>query len=808
MTFHVSKADPSVPVRPNLPASTVRSGAFTGVRRLALKRITSLFLLTLTLMAPRVCIAQEPDESSQQGSSAQDCQLHPDSPGCQQGAEPRRSGEPTVEKSPAALSPVTILTTGPQASPDKKPSIPPAPPEPLPPPTEFQKMVADSVGQMLPLYGASLFHQAPSTFAPVENVPVPADYVVGPGDELDLRLWGQINLELRATVDRNGQVYIPKVGAISVAGIAVSALTDYFRQQIERIYRNFDVAVSLGKLRSINVFFVGAARRPGTYTISSLSTLVNAMFAAGGPAAQGSMRHIQVKRDGKVVTDFDLYDLLLNGDKTKDVPLLSGDVIYVAPVGPQVAIAGSVNTPAIYELKDPQTALSEGIELAGGLSTVADGSRVTVERIDRRQARSVTEFTLDQQGRHQNLKDGDIVRVLSIVPRFDNAVTLRGNVANPGRYPWHAGMRIRELIPDKEMLLTRKYWQSGNALVSGSATKYEQPSDSKADAALLRTEVKLNAPEINWDYALIQRLDSVDLSTMLIPFSLGKAVLEGDAASNLELVSGDVVTVFSQHDISVPLKRQTKLIRVEGEVRVPGVYKIQEGDMLRDVLQRAGGLTENAYLYGTQFTRESARLEQQAALDRLAVEMEGEIQQKSIANTRSNPENAAAIAAQSASQQALLQQLRTAKASGRVVLQIKPNETSLAAIPAIALEDADHVVVPALSQTVSVVGSVFNQSSFLYRKGATVGDYLRQSGSGNATADVRHALLVRADGSVIARASVLKHFGEDFKSTRALPGDTIVIPAKLESGGLSKSIRDWALVASQASIAAAVIAVH
>jgi len=230
--------------------------------------------------------------------------------------------------------------------------------------------------------------------------------------------------------------------------------------------------------------------------------------------------------------------------------------------------------------------------------------------------------------------------------------------------------------------------------------------------------------------------------------------------------------------------------------------------MLRDVLQRAGGLTENAYLYGTQFTRESARLEQQAALDRLAVEMEGEIQQKSIANTRSNPENAAAIAAQSASQQALLQQLRTAKASGRVVLQIKPNETSLAAIPAIALEDADHVVVPALSQTVSVVGSVFNQSSFLYRKGATVGDYLRQSGSGNATADVRHALLVRADGSVIARASVLKHFGEDFKSTRALPGDTIVIPAKLESGGLSKSIRDWALVASQASIAAAVIAVH
>jgi protein involved in polysaccharide export with SLBB domain len=669
-------------------------------------------------------------------------------------------------------------------------------------------MVRDSVGQILPIYGVSLFRQPPSTFAPVENVPVPADYVIGPGDELYVRLWGQINVELRATVDRNGQVFIPKVGAITVAAIPVSGLNDYFHRQIERIYRNFDVAVTLGKLRSINVFFVGEARHPGTYTISSLSTLVNAIFAAGGPAPQGSMRHIQVKRDGKVVTDFDLYDLLLKGDKSKDAPLLTGDVIYVAPVGPQVAMAGSVNTPAIYELKDPQATLGEAIELSGGLSTVADGSRVTVERIDQHQTRSVAEFALDQNDHQQHVKDGDIIRVLSIIPRFDNAVTLRGNVANPGRYPWHAGMRVRDLIPDREMLLTRRYWQSDNALVSGSATKYEQPTESKADVARLRTEVKLNAPEINWDYALIQRLDPVDLSTTLLPFSLGKAVIDGDPASNLELRSGDVVTIFSQHDIAVPVKRQTKLVRIEGEIRVPGIYRIQEGDTLRDILQRAGGLTENAYLYGTQFTRESARLEQQAALDRIAAEMEAEIQQKSIANTRSNPENAAAIAAQSASQQALLQQVRSAKATGRVVLQIKPNDTSLAAIPPLILEDADQVLVPPRSQTISVVGSVFNQSSFLYRRGATVGDYLRESGSGNATADVRHALLVRADGSVIGRTSVFKHFGEDFKSTRVLPGDTIVIPAKLQFGGTSRAIRDWALVASQAAIAAAVIAIH
>jgi polysaccharide biosynthesis/export protein len=776
-------------------------------------------VLTLVIFHADVSWGQAQDTGS---TGAQDCQAHPEAADCQQTSKSSpaaKSATPAGSEQPPNISPMPSAApgaeeTGEEAKPLRPSSLRPQPeprsqPEPPPPPpTEFQLMVADSVGQRLPIYGASLFRQPPSTFAPLENVPVPADYVIGPGDELNVRLWGQLNVELRATVDRNGHVFVPKVGTIQVAGVHVSNLDGYFREQIERIYRNFELAVTLGKLRAIDVFFVGEARRPGSYTISSLSTLVNAIFAGGGPAPQGSMRHIQVKRDGQLVTDFDLYDLLLKGDKSKDVPLLPGDVIYIAPVGPQVAIAGSVNAPAIYELKDGRTSLSDAIELAGGLNTVADGSKATVERIDQRQVRSVAEFALDQSGRQQMVKDGDIIRILSIVPRFDNAVTLRGNVANPGRYPWHSGMKIRDLIPSKETLLTRSYWHSENALVTGAATQYEKPLESKADAGRLRTEVKLNAPEINWDYAAIQRLNPVDLSTTLIPFSLGKAVLEGDETNNMELRAGDIVTIFSQRDISVPIKRQTMLVRVEGEVRVPGIYKIQQGDTLREILERAGGLTENAYLYGTQFTRESARLEQQAALDRITTEMEAEIQQKSIANTRSNPDNAVAIAAQSASQQTLVQQLRAAKASGRVVLQLKPSANSLTAVPPVILEDADHVLVPPQSQMVSVVGSVYNQSSFLYRKGATVGDYIRASGGGNATADLRHVLLVRADGSVIGQTSVFKHFGESFTSIRVLPGDAIVIPAKLQSGGFSKALRDWALLASQASIAAAVIATH
>ena len=762
--------------------------------------------LSLALLCAGASRAQAPN-----ATGGQDCLAHPEAAGCLQSAKPSlgtKTPAPSLEQLPTTIPVITPISSE-AAGEGGKPATAKAPfqPEPPPPPTEFQLMVADSVGKMLPIYGASLFRQPPSTFAPVENVPVPADYVIGPGDELYVRLWGQLNVELRVTVDRNGQVFVPKVGPISVAGVHVSQLDAHFRQQIERIFRNFDLTVTLGKLRSIDVLFVGEARRPGTYTISSLSTLVNAIFAAGGPAPQGSMRHIQLKRDGQIITEFDLYDLLSKGDKSKDMALLPGDVIYVPPAGPQVAVAGSVNTPSIYELKDGKTSLADVIGLAGGLNTVADGSKATIERIDQRQIRSVTEFSLDAKGQQEMVKDGDIVRILSIVPRFENAVTLRGNVANPGRYPWHAGMKIRDLLPNKDMLLTRNYWQSQNALVSGAGTQYEKPAQSKADQESLRTEVKLNAPEINWDYAVIQRLNPVDLSTTLIPFSLGKAVLEHDEANNLELQAGDVVTVFSQHDISVPTKRQTMFVRVEGEVRVPGIYRIQQGDTLRDLLERAGGFTENAYVYGMQFTRESARVEQQASLNRIAAEMEAQIHEKSIANTRANPENAAAIAAQTESQRGLLEQLRSAKASGRIVLQLRPRDTGLAAVPRVVLEDLDRVLVPPRSQVVSVVGSVFNQSSFLYRRGATVGYYIRAAGNGNATADLRRALLVRADGSVIGHKTSV-FFGESFESIHVLPGDAIVIPAKLQSGGFSKAMRDWLLVASQASIAAAVIATH
>ena len=338
------------------------------------------------------------------------------------------------------------------------------------PPTEFQRFVYTSVGQRLPIFGANLFVDAPSTFAPVDRAPVPADYVIGPGDQLLVRGWGQVDINVRTTVDRSGNIYIPKVGQVTVTGVKYSDLQPYLKGVISRTFRNFDFSVSMGQLRSIQIFVVGQARRPGSYTVSSLSTLVSALFYSGGPLNTGSMRRIQLRRSDTVAMEFDLYDLLLKGDKSKDVTLLPGDVIFIPPVGPQVAMVGSVNTPAIYELKG-NTTLAEAVRLAGGFTALTDDNKATVERVvqgEHQTYRKTVDFSLDDAGLNEDLKNGDIVRIAPMLPRFENTVTLRGNVAWPGRYPWHEGMRIRDLIPSKEALLTRDFWRQQNPVYSAT----------------------------------------------------------------------------------------------------------------------------------------------------------------------------------------------------------------------------------------------------------------------------------------------------------------------------------------------------
>jgi protein involved in polysaccharide export with SLBB domain len=790
------------------------------------------------------------------------------------------------------------------------------PPEPL---TEFQKFVASTTNQVLPIFGAGLFRRVPSTFAPLDMVPVPADYVIGPGDELRVRLWGQVNFQSNLRVDRSGEIYLPQVGPVHVAGMPFSELDAHLRGAIGRVYKNFDLTVDVGQIRAIQVYVAGAARRPGVYTVSSLSTLVDTLFSSGGPSIQGSMRHIELRRGSDTVTDFDLYNLLSHGDKSKDVKLQSGDVIFIPAVGAEVAITGSVRTAAIYELRSGES-LGAMIADAGGLSAVASNARISIERIQDHRDRYAIEVANDATGLATPLADGDLIHVFSILPMYQKTVIVRGNMANPGRFAWHAGMRVLDLIPDKDSLVTRNYWwkraqlglpapefeptpdfggmrqpwedqavtlkpqmhdemrssdrygsqrnqyqpgqqqneygqpqnqygqqqvllgqqqnlsaqqpnqvgiqqpqydpeQNQSGLQMGQNLSAEQRAGSSSLAAQQagpssrvpssapRTEIRALAPEIDWNYAVIERLDAETLKTTLIPFDLGKLVLQHDESQNLELKAGDVVSIFSDADIHVPIAQQTKMVTLGGEFIHAGTYTVQPGETFRQLVERAGGLTPNAYLYGSEYTRESTRVVQQARIDEYVQRLSTGIQRNNMAIAASSAGSPQDAASAQNNEQNLLQSLRLIRATGRIVLRFSPDTAGINSLPEISMEDGDHFVVPSVPATVNVIGSVYDQSSFLYVKGQRVGTYLQLAGGPDRDADSRHVILIRADGEVVSRERAKGLWSASFNNLPMYPGDTIVVPEKMFKPSSLRTLSAWSQIVSNFALGAVSLSV-
>jgi protein involved in polysaccharide export with SLBB domain len=785
-------------------------------------------------------------------------------------------------------------------------------------PTDFQLMVRSSLGTLLPVYGDSLFRQVPSTFAPLREVNVTPGYVLGPGDQLVIRIWGQVNFNAQLTVDRSGSIYLPQVGEIHVSGLSFAEVKQHLHDALGRVYRSFEMDVEMGQLRSIQVFVVGQARRPGTYTLSSLSTLVTALFATGGPSVQGSLRDIQLRRNGQTISRFDLYDLLILGDMSKDAPLLPGDVIYIPPVGTQVAITGDVHVPAIYELNGATT-VDQALHFAGGLSATASVLRASLERLNEQKTRTVVDITLEGAGLSTPLQQADLLRVLPISPQFDKTVTLRGNVAQTGRFSWHPGMRLSDIIPDSKSLITRDYWERRNQLGvpgpefkpeyannpdyyprdlngyqtgsaqydsngvpiyngqrSGNGTQAQQSNGSQGynsnsglnsylnqnpaatpnnnpdcdpnstqqnqsglsigsagnssngsqngqpcvspGSRSLADETQTSAgnlprpllgvalpvPEIDWSYAVIERMNPQTLTTSLVPFNPGQLVLDHDASQNLALEPGDVITIFSQADIKVPQTQRTKFVRLEGEFKQAGIYTVLPNETLPQLVARAGGLTPDAYLFGSNFTRESTRILQQLRLNDYLQNLELEIDRSTIAASASigSVDPSATAASRS-----LVARFRTIRATGRVVLDIPQNATGIDNLPNIQLEDGDRFVVPSKPSTVNVVGAVYDQNSFLFRRTQPVGSYLRLAGGPTKSADGADSFIIRADGSVVSRKSQNGIFGNGFSSMRLNAGDTLVVPEKVPRPSGLRNFINYTQIFSQLALGAAAIAV-
>jgi protein involved in polysaccharide export with SLBB domain len=681
------------------------------------------------------------------------------------------------------------------------------PDKPLPP-SQFQRFVQESTGRLLPVFGSELFEGAPAYSADAA-LPAPAEYILGPGDEVRLQVWGAVDFGGSFTLDRNGQVSVHKVGTFSLAGVAVRDLEATLRSQIGKVLTNVNLSASLGRLRSVQVYVVGQARAPGSLQLSSLSTLVNAVFASGGPTPSGSMRNIQLSRAGKTITTLDLYDFIARGDRGRDMPLQSGDVIVIPPVGPRVAVTGAYDQAAIYELKAAGSTVADVLSLGGGVPALATAQKALLERITRSSnpPRQVQEVVLNEPGLRMALQDGDVLTLLGISPAFANAVTLQGTVAAPLRYRWFDGMRILDLIPERDALITPDYYKRKNLLVQSTEL-------ATVAGGTVSNRIRSMVDQINWEYAVIERLDKNQLNTQLIPFNLGRAVLQKDPAYNLPLLAGDVVTILSQNDLRLPQERQSRLVRVEGEVAAPGVYQAATGETLPQLLKRIGGLTPQAYVFGTELNREAIKKRQQENLDTLIRRLESQAQSQqgtTVANRNSTSaadQTAAILQLQQAQLKAQIERLKSFKSNGRLALEIDPRGQSLAALPDLPLEDGDRILIPSTPGFVSAFGSVNNENVFIYKPGKTVGDVIKSAGL-TEDAEPAQAFVLRADGSIIARNDRSGFFGGGFEAVAMMPGDTLVVPAQMDResryNAFIRGAKDWTQILSNMGIGVAAI---
>lgn len=610
-------------------------------------------------------------------------------------------------------------------------------------------------------FGYNLFEKSGSPFIPSGNVPVGSDYVIGPGDEIRVVVWGNVEDTWNVVVDRDGKITLPKVGSLGVTGVSYNQLKELLSKELSQYYSGFEMNISMGALRTIQIYMVGNAKRPGAYTISSLSTLVNALFETGGPSKTGTMRDIQVKRNKETVMHFDMYDFLLKGDKTRDIRLMPEDVVFIAPAGEQVSIAGSIKNPAIYEMKGDMTAL-DLIGMAGGFNDIAFSGRLQVERILEKNRRTVFEADSLHAGEIK-LQGGDIVNVFPVVGDR-KIVKVSGAVHRAGEYGFSPGMTVKELIS-----------------LSGGLLYYAFDEE----AEMTRVKITNEGP-----------------ATEKIPIKL-KDALQGKKESNITLLENDYLFVRT-----IPEWQLYRTVSITGEIKFPGVYTIEKGEPLSSLILRAGGFTKNAYLKGAIFTRESARQRQQETIDEMVDRLESEVMAAGVSGISESlsADESATRKLETEQKQRFINTLRSMKAKGRIVINLSVPEKLKGTPYDISLEADDSINIPEDTRMVYTVGALYNQTAFIYDKGRDLSDYIALSGGYTENADKNRTYVFKVNGSAI-------RFSDGFLGRTRLgsgeleSGDSIIVPEKIESVKWLKNTKDITQILYQIAVAAGVLIV-
>ncbi len=676
-------------------------------------------------------------------------------------------------------------------------------------------------------FGSALFKNASAAGIDKASldVPVGPDYVLGPGDEVIVNFWGSASQRLQLTVDRQGQIALPDVGTILIAGRTLGDAKDLIQKALVRQYREVNVDVSLGKLRTVRIYVVGEVNKPGAYDISSLSTPINALLAAGGPTDRGSLRTVKHFRGKTLVDEVDLYDLLLNGVSVQGERLQPGDSLLVPLAGPQVTMAGMVRRPAIYELRGEKT-LSQALNLAGGVPVSGELTQIRVERIVAHQRKQMLSINLPPNGDVQaiqdaykkfGIEDGDRITVLPIAPYSEKTVYLEGHVLRPGKSPYREGITVLDLVKSFQDLLPepadraeiiRLHPPDNRPYVIGFNLRevldkeLPPPALQPFDTVRVYGRYEADAPKVAiygevlrpGEYPLSDRMTAADLVSLAGGFKRSAYTSSADLAS-YEVVNGDHVEIEHREipisealegdpDTDVVLKAGDVLtisrlggwsniggaITISGEVDHPGRYGIQEGERLSSVLKRAGGFRADAYPYGAVLervqVREMAAKNRDEMIRKLQSQaLEGGTKTESLATSRQR--------------QQLISKLQQIQPSGRVVINITPDIGKWQSTPAdVVVRPGDTLIIPRRPTFVLVSGQVYNPTAITYSLGKNADWYLKRAGGPTKLGDKKEIFVVRANGSVVGRTSG-DFWSGGVLNTTLQPGDTVYVPEKI-----------------------------
>ncbi len=679
------------------------------------------------------------------------------------------------------------------------------------------------------LFGYDIFKFGADAFTPAVDIPVPGDYRVGPGDTFTIQLYGKENRTANYTVNREGQIQIDNLGPVTLAGLSF----DQARTKIDEIVKQQMIGVNasttMGALRTIRVFVLGEVQVPGSYVVSSLSTMTNAIFASGGITEIGSLRNVQLKRSGEIITTLDLYDLLLNGDTSSDSRLLPGDVIFVPPIGKTVGVAGEVKRPAIYELKR-ETNVSQAIQLAGGLAPTAFVPASRIERITPEGEKTLVNLDLSiEKGKRFPIQDADVIQIFPTLDTMRDIVKLEGHVKRPGGFAWYDGIRFSDVVPSVDDMLANPDIEIGLILREEHQTRkirvlafyprmaFESPKGQfdpqlKSRDTIVLFDYETNRTELLEDVLAQLRIQADIAERKKIINVFGSIRFPGEYPFAENLRANDAVklaggftesalgtdaeitrydlddqrnTVVMHIDIDlgldnvalvegdtlnvkqIPLWQLKENIQILGEVLYPGTYSILPGESLMDVLNRAGGLTPHAYAEGAIFSREELRRLEEERLADLREKVESDLAATNLTDSVVAKKE---VDAEQAEQ--ILSNIDSVKPLGRMVIDLpaimsNPNTYDF------QLRDGDVLNIPRYKPSVTVVGEVQYSTSHFYDERLSPMDYVERSGGTNQNADKKRIYIVKANGSVFLPSNSAWFKA---RSQSIQPGDTIVVP--------------------------------